>query len=1162
MRKLGPLIALAFALVAAPAADATVRTPGYKGVGKAPKTKPAPIPKPVLLAEKGVRPQVLVDNAGTAHIVWTDETTVQDADITRYCRLKRGATSCDVTHALVPPQEYGGGNYTGGNAEYTPPRVLASGDDLLIVSYRYPNVVEKPDVTSSGATYLWTSDDGGTTITGPGLVGDLDTSGVPAVFGPPDSPQIGLISDTKTGGTFFTAIAPGKYEGTEANLGANGPDRAYSGSLAVVNERPVAAFADLADQIYIRAWSGNGDILDQSTWSESAPFPGSEPRLAAGPAGLFVLYRPDFGEPYYVREIGAAGLGGPIRVSDSDGANDRDFFQTPSGRLHAGWVGNLASTGYLRTSNNGRRWNTSRRLARATTEQGGLSALDMAAAPDGGGFAVMIRSQGRGAGTVLAAPFGNQHPTGVPGLGSLGGDGADPEVETTCQEIKFGDVRVVGNEGCFLTAATGPKGTKVSEGPLRINGIDFIPDPGVKILINPGKRTLDSTGKVTVQGSIAGDSPVKFFHDTLQLKIPPQGVSIAQGGAKKRGTYLFKIDTDKLPSEVKGFTVQGEWSAEVFEDGSAKIEMALKLPKVFGGITGEVELKLDNQGGLEIDSLEMKAKQVPIFGVLVLEDFALKYDGEGDKWSCSILLRLPPVTGGPRVLGAVAFEKGQFKEGKAGFGPPYPGLKIAPGVFLTFIGAGFGIDPPAVSGRIGLGIVPVIAKSSYVIKLDAESKISFGNPITYQIGSNPKFQDPGEDGLETLPAIGSLFEFEVSKGHMRVGTDGYAALGGEIELDLEAVSVKGEIDSSVSVSPQFQFGGRVLGQICIVGFCHLRGEAVVTDKGVGACITTGVTYGFFYKWGESPLDVDIKGPLSCDLSPYALVPPKKVEGQPDVAEVTVPAGLEALNLRLRGDGGAPGVVLVAPNGEQVHPVDGSIAGDDARAVSISLPSKNTTYVGVRNPAAGVWRVQNQAGSIPITEVAEAESLPAPGAAGDVSAGGARASGAREARKRTLSYTVTRREGLTVTFVEEGEGVAHTIGRATARSGKITFTPANGPAGKRTIVAIGEQDGLPRFREEVATFTAPKPLPPAAVRGVRVSRARGGLLVRWRRAPGADGYDVRAMLSDGRGLFKLAGRRVRHVRFADVPKGTAAKVRIVARDASGLSGKPGRGRLRG
>jgi len=1153
------LAALVAGLSLAVPADATVRTPGYKGVKRAPKTKPAPIPTPVLLAEDAVNPQVLVDNAGTAHIVWTDQNTVEEADITHYCRIKRGARACDATHALVPPQDYAGGNYPGGNAEFSPPRVLASGDDLLIVSYRYPNVVEKPDVTSSGATYLWTSDDGGTTITGPGLVGDLETSGVPALFGPPDSPRVGLISDTKTGGTFFTAISPGKYEGTEANLGANGPDRAYSGSLAVVNDRPVAAFADLADQTYIRAWTGNGNILDQSTWSESAPFPGSEPRLASGPAGLFVLYRPDFGEPYHVRKIEGGGVGRPRRVSDSDGANDRDFFQTPTGRLHAGWVGDLASIGYLRTSTDGRRWNTSRRLARATSEQGGLSALDMAAAPDGGGFAVMVRSHGRGTGTILAAPFGNQLPTGVPGLGSLGGDGVDPDIETTCQEINFGDVRVLGNEGCFLTAATGPKGTKVSEGPLRINGIDFIPDPGVKILINPSKRTIDSTGKVTVQGTILGDSPVKFFHDRLALKIPPRGVSIAQGGAEKRGTYLFNIDTEKLPSEVKGFTVQGEWSAEVFDDGSAKIEMALKLPKVFGGITGEVELKLDNAGGLEIDSLEMKAKQVPIFGVLVLEDFALKYDGEGDKWSCSILLRLPPVTGGPRVLGAVAFEKGKFKEGKAGFGPPYPGVKIAPGVFLTFIGAGFGIDPPAVSGRIGIGVVPVLANQSYAIKLDAESKISFGNPITYEIGSNPKFQDPGEGGLETLPAIGSLFDFEVSKGHMRAGTDGYASLGGEIELDLEAVSVKGELDSALSVTPQFRFGGRVLGQICIVGFCHLRGEALVTDKGIGACITTGVTYGFFYKWGESPLDVDIKGPLSCDLSPYALVPPKKVEGQPDVAEVEVPAGLGTLNLELKGDGGAPGVVLVAPNGETVHPVDVSIAGEDARAISMTKPSQNITLVGVRNPEPGIWRVQNQGGSPPIIQVRKADAQSAPEAAGSVGGGGARASGAG-ARKRTLTYTATRREGLTVTFVEEGEGVAQAIGRATARRGTLEFTPANGPAGRRTIVAVGEQDGLPRFREEIASYTAPKPLPPGRVRGVRIKRSKGGIVVRWRRAQRAAAYDVRAMLSDGRGLFELRGRRAKRARFRDVPKGVGARVRVVARDTNGRGGKPGRARL--
>src|SRR5690606_5127075 len=153
---------------------------------------------------------------------------------------------------LFPPQP-GSPQF---NDDTAGPRVLAVGDEIALLSYRYPNVVPTPLGTSDSNVYLWLSDDGGESFTSPGLVGDNDPSGDAIVFGNPGSPQIGLITDTRTGGTFFQAISPGAYSGTQANLGEDGPDRAYSGSLSTVDQRPVAAFADLGNRTYIRSWNG------------------------------------------------------------------------------------------------------------------------------------------------------------------------------------------------------------------------------------------------------------------------------------------------------------------------------------------------------------------------------------------------------------------------------------------------------------------------------------------------------------------------------------------------------------------------------------------------------------------------------------------------------------------------------------------------------------------------------------------------------------------------------------------------------------------------------------------------------------------------------------------------------------------------------------------
>src|SRR5919109_2061484 len=81
------------------------RSPGYRGVHKAPKTLPAQPLTPITLGSTGRNPQVLVDAAGTAHIVWTEEGG-SGPDVTRYCRLRRGSRNCDnppASQRLIPP---------------------------------------------------------------------------------------------------------------------------------------------------------------------------------------------------------------------------------------------------------------------------------------------------------------------------------------------------------------------------------------------------------------------------------------------------------------------------------------------------------------------------------------------------------------------------------------------------------------------------------------------------------------------------------------------------------------------------------------------------------------------------------------------------------------------------------------------------------------------------------------------------------------------------------------------------------------------------------------------------------------------------------------------------------------------------------------------------
>src|ERR1700748_3500224 len=83
-------------------------------------------------------------------------------------------------------------------------------------------------------------------------------------------------------------------------------------------------------------------------------------------------------------------------------------------------------------------------------------------------------------------------------------------------------------------------------------------------------------------------------------------------------------------------------------------------------------------------------------------------------------------------------------------------------------------------------------------------------------------------------------------------------------------------------------------------------------------------------------------------------------------------------------------------------------------------------------------------------------------------------------RRVLTFGARRIRGQQLTFYERGNGVGHRVGSATATHGRIRFTPTDGPAGRRTIVAAVVENGLVRATLRVATFHAPGARRPARV----------------------------------------------------------------------------------
>ncbi len=100
-----------------------------------------------MLSAVGRFPNVMVDAAGTSHIVWV-ETPDKSADVIHYCRLKRAATTCDnpaASRTLTPQKEYGEGDDPAFNVSTDGARILQVGQEIVILDYRYPTVYLKPD---------------------------------------------------------------------------------------------------------------------------------------------------------------------------------------------------------------------------------------------------------------------------------------------------------------------------------------------------------------------------------------------------------------------------------------------------------------------------------------------------------------------------------------------------------------------------------------------------------------------------------------------------------------------------------------------------------------------------------------------------------------------------------------------------------------------------------------------------------------------------------------------------------------------------------------------------------------------------------------------------------------------------------------------------------
>lgn len=1144
-RATGLLVVLAFLLaLVPPVASAKLpayRTPGYRGTTKVPRLRAQAVPpaRPVELSPAGRLPDTYVDAAGTAHVVWTEDEG-DGADVVRYCRLRRGAGGCDVSQRLAWEKAYGTGDDPRFNVDQDGPRVVVIGDQLVVLSFRYPTIAEKPDGSDPDSTLLaWVSDDGGASFSGPAFVGNGEIQGGAVAFGPEDDPTILTMNQTVTlCHSCVQAIKPGAFTSVSGSL-ETGPDQAYYGTLALDGGLPVAAFADLGRTTFVRRLSNTATPADPAAWGPAFSVPGDEPQLAGGPAGAFLMNRPQFGGPWVVRKLSAGGAGRATTVSDDDDATLRELFQDPSGRLLAGWVsrGGTPRPGVrVRTSTDGRTWAPVQQVLDGSS----AGQLAIGATDDGGGVVALNRTGGINAfGPIAAVPIGPRTPTERPGLGNLQG-GGDPNARSGCQQITFGVVRIQSPAGCFLKGTGRNAAVNVTNGEIDFNGLKIVPDPGARIMIDARNHTLDTTGPVRALLRGPGVGEIVLWHGPLHVELPTAVEGVP-----------FSFPTGQFSAELKGFGIVGR--IDVFlTRGGVRIPISLKLPPYLGGVTGEAVLLADSATGLHLDSLVIDVEEAPV-GPLVIKDLHIEYASAGERWEGGARLELPPQPGGAKIAARVVFVGGAFDSGEVVVTPPFPpGLPIGPGVWLSEIGGGVRLSPLALSLIGQVGALPLTPRGPFTVTVDGRATVDFGDPLTF-----------------TFDGGGNLVDIRLSSVHLLANVNGFANASAAVEFDLgDVLSGRGSAEMTVDGAGR-QFLAELLIDVEIADQDFVQQRALASNIGFGGCYELLVaSLGFGYRWStRSP---EIMFP-SCDLSGYKPLPGGGGgdPGGPVAAgsTFTVRAGTPSVSLRVDGDGGLPQVVLVAPDGERITPLllQPPLPTDPLilkllRVLALPISPTSIT-VGIVGPKAGTWRIEPAAGAAraaagrpraraaAVTGVQLATGLEPPTVSARLRGSG---------RTRTLAFRGTRRAGLTVTFLERGRGGTRTLGRARpAGAGTLRFATGDLPGGRRTVIALLAQDGAPRLRRTVASYVAPPPPRPARVRGVRIGRAGGGIVVRWARAAGADAYLVRVTTGDGRRLARIVGPRTRSLRVGRVAKRYRATAVVVGRTRMGRVGPAGR-----
>jgi len=679
----------------------------------------------------------------------------------------------------------------------------------------------------------------------------------------------------------------------------------------------------------------------------------------------------------------------------------------------------------------------------------------------------------------------------------------------------------VHSDECLRSA--GPDVLVATDQTVDVDGLALTPRTGTqRLVINKKYRTISSSVADAIEVTLADhpDVPLYLGDVDWDLGTPGEGAKQIFEYEGKNVSLLAKLPLQKV-------------AVSLTKAGKAQVNPTFKLEfwpfNYFGSISVAAGFTADNEHGSNFSQLEIKVAKLEAAGV-ELKDVSIKWK-EGGTWAGTATLTL-------RFASAYSLTAGiGLKEGDLDFLKGAVGnlnVAVSPGVYLQSIGFGWERSPLALSGTVGFSAGPSVAGKT-AVSVNGAFKAKLDDPLVFEVSGNAKLADKF--------SLGNVF--------MRYSSTGLFELGGKLNWDLEVAYINGEVNGFVDGLDAAELEGMVHACIRIPWAPDpcAGGGFIVSNIGIAACVDVYIgSAGIGYEWGG---DFDLWWG-SCDLGPWRPAYPSGGHARFAAANrFQLRPGLPQAAFAVEGVGGAPSVTLIGPHGKTIAATSAAPFAKTKDMLAVQS-GDDTTYFVLKQPAAGTWTLSSD-GIVPIRQVRQSFGLPKSAVYANVTGKG---------RTRVLHWRLKPIEGQRIQFVEEGKEVRNVIATTSARTGKATFHPAEGPAGRRKIVALVEQNGLPRTSLDVGAYRAPGPPRPARPRRARIARHGTRLVVSWKAPRPGFRHAVYLRRGDDVRRLQIAAASRNSVVFAGIKPGYGATATVTGLTDGNGKGPSARAKIAG